>query len=159
MANATKSRGTQLIRTDDKISGCVRFYRRDMDDAQAAFIGQIDVRQIPDAAGTTMAALGVPSDHPGVKLAVHGATQNVLDSSNKLDGDARCEFIRKACATVQSGGWSSAPADDAKVRENAEAALRKMYGQMGLTPEAINAAVKAALAATEPKAAPDTEAE
>lgn len=149
MAETTKTRGTQLIRTDDKIPGVVRFYRRDVEDVTKAFVAQIDVRTIKDAAGTMAAVL--PSDHPVIAAAVHGYTQNVLDSSNKLDGQARVDFIVKACSTIQAGGWASAPQDDAKIRENAEAALRKMYAQMGLTPEAINAAVKAAMDAAATK--------
>lgn len=166
MANdTTKTRGTQLIRTDDKVRGQVTFYRRDVEDAAKARIATIDVmvipqeREIPDPEGgetplkvtVTLAALGFPSDHPVIAAAVHGYTQNVLDSSNKLDGQARVDFIVKACSTIQAGGWASAPQDDAKIRENAEAALRKMYAQMGLTPEAINAAVKAAMDAAATK--------
>lgn len=141
MANeTTKTRGTQLIRTDDKIPGRVRFFRRDVEDVNKAYIAEINVREIPDANGTTMARLGLPSDHPAVAAAVHGYTQNVLDSSNKLDGQARVDFIAKACGLIQQGGWASAPQDDAKVKENAIAGLMKL----GLTRAAAEAAVNSA---------------
>lgn len=141
MANeTTKTRGQQLIRTDDKVPGRVRFFRRDEADAAKAAIAEIDVMLIPGTDGDTLANRGVDPKHPIVAAAVHGYTQNVLDSSNKLDGQARVDFIKKACGTIQAGGWASAPADDAKVRENAINALMKM----GFPRAAAEAAVAAA---------------
>jgi hypothetical protein len=151
MADATKTRGQQLIRTDDKIPGRVRFLRRDIEDVAKASIAEIDVMLIPHEVeaevdgeavkvNVTLASLGFPPAHPIVAAAVHGYTQNVLDSSNKLDGQARVDFIRKACGLIQAGGWASAPQDDAKVRENAISGLMKL----GLSRAAAEAAVTSA---------------
>lgn len=74
-----------------------------------------------------------------IRAALHGYTQNVLDSSNKLNGDERVEFIRKACETINAGGWSSAPQDVEKTRANAIAALVKL----GMTQQAAENAVAA----------------
>lgn len=120
MANDTKTRAAQVIRTDDKISGTVRFYDRRVDDVKLAYIGQVDVSQLEQAAIQ--------------RAAVHGVTQNIMDSSNKLDGDARVSFIRSACEQAQQGIWISAPSqlDPIKVRENAIKAMMAF----GLTAEA-----------------------
>jgi hypothetical protein len=146
MANdTTKTRGTQLIRTEVVRfyrRNVVRFYRRDVTDAAQAFIAEINIWAIPDGEGNTLeeSAERFADNHPIVRAAVHGYTQNVLDSSNKLDGQARVDFIAKACKQIQAGGWASAPTDDAKVRENAIKALMKL----GLTQAAAEAAVDAA---------------
>jgi hypothetical protein len=112
MANDTKARGIQLIRTDDSIPGIVRFYDRREANVQKAFIGQINVTELDEQARN--------------RAAVHGVTQNVLDSSNKLTGDERVAFIKKACAHVQSGGWSAAPVDEAKQLADLQSALAKL---------------------------------
>ena len=131
MANDTKTRGTQLLRTDDSTPGMVRFYDRRQNDVNKAFVGQVDIAKM------LKAGEHLQPDSPIVKAAVHGITQNILDSSNKLEGDERVAFVRKACATVQAGGWASAPVDEAKARENAINALMKL----GFTREAAVAAV------------------
>lgn len=112
MANDTKARAIQLIRTDDKVSGTVRFYDRREADVNKAFIGEVDVTKLPREAL--------------IKAAVHGLTQNILDSSNKLSGDDRVAFIKKACTIVQNGGWSSAPIDEDAAFKNAVEALVKL---------------------------------
>lgn len=126
MADANKGRGTQLLRTDDSIPGMVRFFDRRVTDVKAAYIAQVDVSQLDRAAL--------------LKAAVHGITQNILDSSNKLEGDARVAFVKKACTVVQNGGWSSTPVDEDTLRKNAIEAFVKM----GLTRAAAEAAVAAA---------------
>lgn len=112
MANETKSRGTQLLRTDDSTAGRVKFYDRRQADVGKAYIAEVDVSKL--------------SREALERAAVHGITQNILDSSNKLDGDARVAFVKDAARIVQQGGWASAPQDTAKVRENAIAALTKL---------------------------------
>lgn len=108
----TKARGIQLIRTDDTTPGVVKFYDRRETDAKKAFIGQVDVAKMPAATRTA--------------YAVHGVTQNMLDSSNKLEGDARVAYIKTTCAQVESGTWASAPVDQAKLKQNAIDAIRKL---------------------------------
>jgi hypothetical protein len=120
-----KTRAIQLLRTDDSIEGKVRFYDRRQTDVNKAFVAEVDVSKLDRKAL--------------LRLAVHGATQNILDSSNKLEGDERVTFVRKACATVQQGGWSSAPVDEAKLQENVVNGLMKM----GFTREAALAAIAA----------------
>lgn len=117
MANSTKTRGSQLIRADRSVSGIVTFYDTRITEASAARIGAI---RFPD-----------DCDAPAhvVRAAMHGWTQNLLDSSNKLEGDARVDFIRKGCETINAGGWVSAPVDDDKARENAAKAFDKMVLQ------------------------------
>ncbi len=119
MANANQSgRGIQLIRTEDNLPlQQVSFYDRRETDVRAAFIGTI---HLPTIAGEAMTSPAI------VKAALHGYTQNVLDSSNKLTGDERVAFIRKACETINAGGWASAPQDEGKIRENAISALVKL---------------------------------
>ena len=112
MNTQTKSRPAQLIRTDDSSRGIVRFYDRREADQQSAFIGAVDVSKLPQEAL--------------FRAARHGITQNILDASNKLTGDDRVDFIRQACATVQGGGWASAPVDAATAREKVVAALMKL---------------------------------
>ncbi len=111
-ATTTKARAIQLIRTDDATPGLVKFFDRREADVKKAFIGQVDVTKL--------------SQEALYRAARHGLTQNLLDSSNKLEGDARRDFIAKACVTVQNGGWSSAPVDEAKQVENAISALTKL---------------------------------
>jgi hypothetical protein len=69
-----------------------------------------------------------PADVPKqiIAAAIHGYTQNMLDSSNKLDGNDRVNHIRKQCDIVQAGGWASAPVDAAAQRTRAIEALMKM---------------------------------
>lgn len=125
MANDTKTRGTQLIKTERDELGIVRFFdRRD-----GKFIGSVDVTRLEEKALH--------------RAALHGITQNILDSSNKLDGDERVAFIRDACEVSQSGGWASAPSsiDPEKARE----AAIKAFMAMGLTRDAAIAAVDQAL--------------
>jgi hypothetical protein len=134
MANGnTKARNVQLIRTDDKIPGTVRFYDRRVEDAGKAFIGEVNIARMMDDRGQSLAI--IPDCI--VKAAIHGYTQNILDSSNKLDGDERVAFIRNACRIVQDGGWSSAPVDEEKARETAISAMMKL----GFTREAAMAAL------------------
>lgn len=138
MAESNKSRGIQLLRTDDSIPGVVRFYDRREDDVQRAFVAQFSV---PAIVGFTdrdeMKELLGDGTEALLRAACHGLTQNILDSSNKLEGDERIAFVRKACATVQAGGWASAPVDEAKARQTAISALVKV----GFTPEAAAAIV------------------
>ena len=116
MAKAT--RGTQLVRADRAISGQVTFYDAREENAAAGRIGTLRLADIaPDA--------DIP---PAIaKAAIHGYTQNLLDSSNKLEGDDRVEFIRRGIETLRDGGWVSAPVDEDKAKANALAALEKMY--------------------------------
>lgn len=135
MAEANKTRGTQLIRTDDSIPGVVTFYDRRQTNVVLARIGSINVFQMLETAGLD------PADVPAhiVRAAIHGYTQNMLDSSNKLEGDDRVAYIRKTCMIVTEGGWASAPVDETKARENAIAALMKL----GFSREKAEAAVSA----------------
>lgn len=125
MAQENKSRGTQLLRTDDSTPGVVKFYDRRQADAAKAFVAQVDVTKL--------------SREALVRAAVHGLTQNILDASNKLEGDERVKFVRQACGIVQAGGWASAPVDEAKLRENIISGMMKM----GFTREAAIAAINA----------------
>lgn len=114
MANetTTKARPAQLIRTDDSTPGVVRFYDRRQPDAKLAFIAEVDVRKMtPDTLH---------------RAARHGVTQNLLDASNKLEGNARVAFIKAQCAIVQQGGWASAPVDEAALIQRAIDALTKL---------------------------------
>ena len=146
-------RGIQLLRTDDSVSGVVKFYDRRVEDAQRAFVGEVSVSNMIvealNAAGIgnkltneQIEQLGV-NLAPVIRAAVHGITQNILDSSNKLDGDERRDYVRKMCAVVQSGGWASAPQDESALRKRAIDALVKM----GLTLQAATAAVDGAKSA------------
>lgn len=117
-ANVTKTRGQVLLRADDKVSGVVSFYDRREADVAKAFIGKIDVN--------AMLPAGVVIPPHVIKAACHGYTQNMLDSSNKLEGNERVAYVRKTCAIVQAGGWASAPMDEAAIRENAIAGLVKL---------------------------------
>lgn len=114
MANETKSRGTQLLRTETE-GTTVRFFDR----RQGKFIGAFDVAKL-DAKALHRAAM-------------HGLTQNILDSSNKLDGDARVAHIARQCEVVQAGGWASSPSE-----VNIDKAKEKMIQALvasGKTPE------------------------
>ena len=135
----TKARGQQLLRTDDSTPGVVKFYVRSEADAAKAFIAQVDVLKIPGPDGLTLEDDEFPPSHPVVNLARHGATQNILDSSNKLEGQARVDYVREACRVVQSGGWASAPVDETKLRENVINGMMKL----GLTRAAAEAAIAA----------------
>lgn len=139
MADANKTRGMQLLRTDDSLPGCVRFYDRRQTDVNKAFIAQVSLESLAIRAGVTKELLGKDEMKAIMRAAVHGVTQNILDSSNKLEGDARVTFVRNACRIVQDGGWASAPVDEEKQRENAIAALMKL----GFTKDAAIAAINA----------------
>lgn len=119
MAKAT--RGQQLIRTDRAVPGQVSFYDARQENAQAGKIGTLSLARIaPDT--------DIP---PAIaRAAIHGYTQNLLDSSNKLDGDERVAFIRRGIETLHNGGWVAAPVDDEKAKAGAIAALEKMYAVM-----------------------------
>jgi hypothetical protein len=92
MATATKTRGQQLLRTESE--GTVqRFFDR----RSGAFVGAFDTAALPEGALH--------------RAAMHGLTQNILDSSNKLDGDARIAHVKAQCEIVQAGGWASAPSE------------------------------------------------
>lgn len=101
-----KTRGVQLLKTEVDGSTLRIFDRR-----TGAFVASVNVAEMPEAALT--------------KAALHGVTQNLLDSSNKLDGDARIEHIRRQAAIVQDGGWASAPAE-----VNIDAAKAKMIAAL-----------------------------
>ena len=120
------TRGIQLFRTDDTVPGRVSFYDRRVADAKAAHVVTVDVMTIPGPEGKTLTDLGVPPSHPVVTQAVHGVTQNILDSSNKLEGTARVNAVREMGAHVQSGGWASAPVDEAAARKKAYDAIMKL---------------------------------
>jgi len=121
MAKAT--RGQQLIRTDRSIPGQVTFYDAREENAQA---GRIATLRLVDIAGDAE----IPA--PIARAAIHGYTQNLLDSSNKLDGDDRVRFIRQGVETLRNGGWVSAHGGDEKAKAGAIAALEKMYAVMPL---------------------------
>lgn len=119
---ATQStRGIQLIRTDDSVSGVVRFFDRREADVKAAFIGEVIIAQMGTA---TDEELVLPDAI--MRAARHGVTQNILDASNKLEGDDRVAYIASMCERVQNGGWASAPVDEEKLRANAISALIKL---------------------------------
>lgn len=124
MAETKKERGTQLIRTDESVPGRVGFYDRRVEDAKLAYIGQVDVDAMLVAAGVSADLL--PKLAAVRKLACHGAKQNILDSSNSLEGDARRDYVRKSAAIVQNGGWASVPVDAATMVKNAVEALVKL---------------------------------
>ena len=118
-ASATKARAIRLVRTDDSTPGKVKFYDRRETDVSKAFVAEIDVTK-----------LSTEALH---RAARHGITQNILDASNKLEGDERIAFIRKSAAAVQAGGWASAPVDEAKARET----LLKAAAAFGIDPAAM----------------------
>lgn len=88
----TKARGAQLVKTETE-GTTVRFFDR----RNGKFVASFDVAKL-DAKALHRAAM-------------HGLTQNILDSSNKLDGDKRLEHIAQQCGVVQAGGWASAPTE------------------------------------------------
>lgn len=125
-SETTKTRGIQLIRSDMQGS-IIRFFDRREENVQKAFIAQVDVADLGQAAL--------------YRAAGHGLTQNLLDSSNKLEGDARIEHIRNQCRIVQAGGWASAPSE-----VNIESAKAKMIAALiskGKSPEQAAALVEA----------------
>ena len=107
MATENKAtRGTQLLKTES--TGTVqRFFDR----RSGAFVASFDTAKLPEAALH--------------KAAMHGLTQNLLDSSNKLEGDARIAHIKTQCEIVQAGGWASSPAE-----VNIDAAKAKMIAAL-----------------------------
>lgn len=110
----TKTRGAQLLKTETEGS-TVRFFDR----RNGAFVGAVNVAKLDESAL--------------YKAALHGLTQNLLDSSNKLDGDARIEHVKTQAAIVQAGGWASAPSE-----VNIDSAKAKMVAALvasGRTPE------------------------
>lgn len=112
MANETKTRGIQLIRTDESIPGKVSFYDRREANAQRALIGTVDLESMPRE--------GV------LRFAARGITGNLLDSSNKLEGAARIDWLRGAIATANQGIMASTAVDADKLRQNAIDALVKL---------------------------------
>lgn len=117
MADATKTRGTQLIRADRTVSGVVTFYDSREKDAAKAKIGEV---KFP---------ADVVAPAHVIKAAIHGWTQNILDSSNKLEGDARVKFVKEACTLIAGGGWASAPVDEEAAKTAARTAIDKMVSQ------------------------------
>ncbi len=117
MADKANARGPMLIRADRSVEGRVTFYDARVQEAAAARIGCIDVQAM------CVDVPGVPAQV--IRAAVHGYTQNVLDSSNKLTGDERVAFVAKACDTINAGGWASAPVDEAAAAQRAIDALVK----------------------------------
>lgn len=122
MANEKKApvRGVQLLKTEVDGSTLRVFDRRD-----GAFVAAVNVAKLAEAALH--------------RAAIHGLTQNLLDSSNKLEGDARIAHIKTQAAIVQDGGWASAPTE-----VNIDAAKAKMIAAlvaMGKTPEEASSMV------------------
>jgi hypothetical protein len=107
MATAQKStRGTQLLKTET--TGTVqRFFDR----RNGAFVAAVDVSKLPTEALH--------------RAGMHGITQNLLDSSNKLEGDERIAHIKQQAEIVQAGGWASAPTE-----VNIDAAKAKMIAAL-----------------------------
>lgn len=106
MAQANKTTRTHLIRTEDTGDSIVRFFDR----RTGEHIAMVDTAQLSEAALQ--------------RAARHGVTQNLLDSSNKLEGDARVAFIRAQAAIVQSGGWAEAPSQVDPVEAMAKLILK-----------------------------------
>lgn len=130
MATQT-TRGIQLIRTDDSTPGIVKFYDRREADVKQALIGLVDVGSIARQYALDQGVAPEQADRtfiapPVLRAAVHGITQNILDASNKLEGDDRVAYIAQMCERVQNGGWASAPVDEEKLRANAISALTKL---------------------------------
>lgn len=174
MANEMKStRGQTLIRTDDTTPGVVKFYRRDETDVKKAFIAQFDVGQmlfdaviaaVGQAETEREAATGdAPFDfaeslwesfysQPGTKFVIrqacHGGTQNALDSSNKLEGQARVDYIRSTVTGFGEFVWASAPIDEAASMKRAEDAIMKMPASPAR--ETMLVAIRAQIAASQP---------
>lgn len=122
MANEKKApvRGVQLLKTEVDGSTLLVFDRRD-----GAFVTAVNVAKLTETALH--------------RAAIHGLTQNLLDSSNKLEGDARIAHIKTQAAIVQDGGWASAPTE-----VNIDAAKAKMVAAlvaMGKTPEEASSMV------------------
>lgn len=122
MAKAT--RGQQLIRTDRSTPGQVTFYDARKENAQAGKIGTLSLRRIAGDEGYESLNAAI------ARAAIHGYTQNLLDSSNKLDGDDRVAFIARGIEILHNEGWVAAPVDDEKAKAGAIAALEKMYAVM-----------------------------
>lgn len=108
MANEKKAatRGVQLIKTETEGSTLRVFDRRN-----GAFVASVNVAELDEKALH--------------KAALHGITQNLLDSSNKLDGDERLAHIKRQAEVVQAGGWASAPSE-----VNIDAAKAKMVAAL-----------------------------
>jgi hypothetical protein len=119
MATAqTKARGIQLLKTEaDGYS--VRFFDR----RNGAFVAAVDLTKLPPEAMH--------------RAACHGITQNLLDSSNKLEGDARIAHIKQQADIVQAGGWASAPAE-----VNIDAAKAKMIAALIASGKTLDEAAK-----------------
>lgn len=100
------SRGIQLVKSETEGS-VIRFFDR----RNGAFVTSVDVSKMPAVAQ--------------LRAAMHGVTQNLLDSSNKLEGDARLAHIKGQCEVVQNGGWASAPSE-----VNIDAAKTKMIAAL-----------------------------
>jgi hypothetical protein len=114
MATENKTRGTQLLKTETE-GPTVRFFDR----RSGAFVASVNVAKLTEGALH--------------RAALHGLTQNLLDSSNKLEGDARIVHIKAQAEIVQAGGWASSPTE-----VNIDAAKAKMIAAlvaMGKTPE------------------------
>lgn len=123
MATANnKTRGIQLLKTETEGS-TVRFFDRRNGD----FVAAVNVAQLSEAALH--------------RAALHGLTQNLLDSSNKLEGDERVAHIKRQAEIVQAGGWATAPSE-----VNVDAAKAKMIAALvakGKTPEEATKMVEA----------------
>lgn len=118
----TKTRGIQLLKTETEGSVLRIFDRRN-----GAFVAAVNVEQLAEGAL--------------YRAALHGITQNLLDSSNKLEGDERIAHIKAQAEIVQAGGWASAPSE-----VNIESAKAKMIAALiarGKTPEQAAALVEA----------------
>lgn len=118
----TKTRGIQLLKTETEGATLRIFDRR-----SGAFVASVNVAQLTEGALH--------------RAALHGITQNLLDSSNKLEGDERIAHIKAQAEIVQAGGWASAPSE-----VNIESAKAKMIAALiarGKTPEQAAALVEA----------------
>lgn len=144
MANETKTRGQQLIRADRAVSGIVKFLDMRVENVGKALIGQVS---FADVMVSELAKQSIPEDKARkmatampagiVRAAIHGWTQNLLDSSNKLEGDARVAFVKAGCETIKGGGWVSAPVDENAAKENLNKAVDKMAQSMGMSREDV----------------------
>lgn len=128
-------RGIQLIRTDDVVSGVVKFFDRRETDVQKAYIARVDVNQMIVDGLTDLGMDGVvdASDLAAnpriafvIRLAVHGATQNILDASNKLSGNDRVAYVRTLAENMQRLTWASAPVDEAAAEKRVQDMLAKL---------------------------------
>lgn len=127
MANSKAARPGQLIKTIRDDAGVSFFDRRTEQQ-----IGRINMIELRDQEPEYF-----------LRAAVHGTTQNILDASNKLEGDDRVAFIAQACDLASAGSWASAPSEIDP--DKARAAAIKAFMALGLSPEAAASAVDAAL--------------